>query len=168
MNKAVLLSIRPNWCALIASGRKTLEVRKTRPKLDTPFKVYMYRTKPKDRLIDVIKDGDLNYGEVYHGKPVFIKANSRYRDYVRDGKIIGEFTCDRIDKFSIDEKFDNLTLCSMSKLSRVPVSQLQDYASGYWLYGWRISDFRLYDKPRELSEFSLSRPPQSWQYVVEP
>lgn len=42
--KAVLLSIRPNWCKLIWSGMKTVEVRKTRPKLETPFKVYIYCT----------------------------------------------------------------------------------------------------------------------------
>ena len=36
--KAVLLSIRPNWCKLIWSGMKTIEVRKNRPNLKTPFK----------------------------------------------------------------------------------------------------------------------------------
>ena len=44
MSKAVMLSIRPKWCEKIASGEKTIEVRKTRPKLDTPFKVYIYCT----------------------------------------------------------------------------------------------------------------------------
>ena len=42
--KAVLISIKPNWCKLIWSGMKTVEVRKTRPKLETPFKVYIYCT----------------------------------------------------------------------------------------------------------------------------
>lgn len=42
--KAIILSIRPNWCKLIWSGMKTVEVRKTRPKLETPFKVYIYCT----------------------------------------------------------------------------------------------------------------------------
>ena len=45
MSKAVLISIRPTWCELIANGEKTIEVRKTRPKLDTPFKCYIYCTK---------------------------------------------------------------------------------------------------------------------------
>ena len=40
--KAVLLSVRPNWCKLIWAGMKTVEVRKTCPKLETPFKVYIY------------------------------------------------------------------------------------------------------------------------------
>lgn len=42
MSKAVLLSVRPNWCKLIWAGMKTVEVRKTCPKLETPFKVYIY------------------------------------------------------------------------------------------------------------------------------
>lgn len=37
--KAVLLSIQPKWCGLIASGKKTIEVRKTRPKIETPLSV---------------------------------------------------------------------------------------------------------------------------------
>ncbi len=44
---AVMLSIRPEWCSLIAQGKKTIEVRKNRPKLGTPFKCYIYCTKAK-------------------------------------------------------------------------------------------------------------------------
>ena len=43
MRKAVLISIRPKWCEKIINGRKTIEVRKTRPKMDTPFKCYIYK-----------------------------------------------------------------------------------------------------------------------------
>lgn len=42
--KSVLISIKPKWCELIANGKKTLEVRKTRPKLEVPFKCYIYCT----------------------------------------------------------------------------------------------------------------------------
>lgn len=42
--KSVLISIQPKWCELIANGKKTVEVRKTRPKLETPFKGYIYCT----------------------------------------------------------------------------------------------------------------------------
>lgn len=44
MSKAVLISIRPKWCELIANGTKTVEVRKSRPKLETPIKCYIYCT----------------------------------------------------------------------------------------------------------------------------
>lgn len=43
--KSILQSIKPKYCELIAAGKKTIEVRKTRPKLETPFKVYIYCTK---------------------------------------------------------------------------------------------------------------------------
>lgn len=72
--KAVLISIRPKWCEKIISGEKTIEVHKTRPKMDTPFKCYIYCTKPEEKLLTIMKDGDENYGETYHGKPVFIKT----------------------------------------------------------------------------------------------
>lgn len=42
MSKAVFISIRPKWCERIVSGMKTIEVRKTRPKMNTPFKCYIY------------------------------------------------------------------------------------------------------------------------------
>ena len=41
MSKAVMISIRPKWCEKICSGEKTIEVRKTRPKLQPPFKCYI-------------------------------------------------------------------------------------------------------------------------------
>lgn len=142
MPKAVLISIQPKWCELIASGKKTVEVRKNKPKLETPFKCYIYQTKC--------------------------------------GNVIGEFVCDEIERFSIDPLYDNITLSRMSFFSCVPTPQLQDYASGYCLYGWRISNLVIYDKPKELSEFSglrktkfglepvsLTRTPQSWCYVEE-
>ncbi len=38
--KAVLLSIKPKFCELIASGKKTVEIRKNRPGIDVPSSVY--------------------------------------------------------------------------------------------------------------------------------
>ena len=42
--KAILMSIKPKWCEKIFSGEKTIEVRKTAPKLEPPFKVYVYES----------------------------------------------------------------------------------------------------------------------------
>ena len=42
MSKAVLISIHPKWCEKIISGEKTIEVRETRPKMNPPFKCYIY------------------------------------------------------------------------------------------------------------------------------
>ena len=43
--KAVLLSIKREWARKILSSEKTIEIRKTKPKLTPPFRVFMYETK---------------------------------------------------------------------------------------------------------------------------
>ena len=102
--KAVLISIRPKWVEKIASGEKTLEVRKTRPKLETPFKCYIYCTEAKKRLVTILKDGDENYGEIHHGKPVFIKVEegSVCDMWGKRQKIVGEFVCDTIFPVTVE------------------------------------------------------------------
>lgn len=75
MAKAVLLSIRPEWAGKIASGEKTVEVRKTRPKLETPFKCYIYCTLPKYPHED------------------FIATDYPNPQFYGGGKVIGEFMC---------------------------------------------------------------------------
>ena len=176
---SVLLSVRPQWCELIANGKKTIEVRKTRPKLETPFKCYIYQTKPKDRLITITRDGDENYGEIYHGKPVFIKTYGEDYWTGRNQKVIGEFVCDHItnlftnSRFWLDEK--------AVEQACLTGEQIREYANGKDAYGWHISALQIYDKPRELSEFrkpimpmglryeddAIKRATQSWCYVEE-
>lgn len=160
--KSVLISIQPKWCELIASGVKTVEVRKTRPKLESPFKVYIYQAKAQKRLIDVIKDGDEIYGEIYHGKTQFIKTDNDdchlaihpiYRQY---GKVIGEFVCDRIEEIGFSPYMHGMYICkdkSFIEKSCIPFDVMFDYLGEEYGYGWHISDLVIYDKPRELSEF---------------
>ncbi len=164
--KSVLISIQPRWCELIASGKKTIEVRKTKPKLETPFKVYIYCTKNKEKLIDVIHEGDEVYGFVHQGKPNFIKIpdeNSTIYGMFKGGKVIGEFICKNIDIHSIRElviKEDADSALKGTCLGKADVLKYVGYTNGtniyakpYVFYGWRISDLVIYDKPKELSEF---------------
>ena len=153
-DKAVLLSIQPRWCGLIASGKKTIEVRKTRPKIETPFKCYIYQSKSKDRLMYVMKDGDENYGVIYHGKPVFIKTYSEHSNPCEQ-KVIGEFVCDRIIDVDCDSiaPFDKSTGIYIGEQCCLSREELWKYTSGHCAHGWHISDLKIYNKPKELSEF---------------
>lgn len=154
--KAVLLSIQPKWCGLIALGKKTIEVRKTRPKIETPFKCYIYQSKSKDTLIYVMKDGDEDYGVIYHGKPVFIKTYSKYSNPYEQ-KVIGEFVCDRIIDVDCDSiaPFDKSTGIYIDKQCCVSREELWEYTAGHCAYGWHISELKIYNKPKALSEFNI-------------
>ena len=153
MSKAVLIGINPKWCELIASGKKTLDVRKTKPKLETPFKCYIYCTKPKEVLLQVMKDGDDVYGEAYHGKPVFIKTSegSYYGTMLGKGqRIIGEFVCDSISEI---KPFGIENMDDFEKQTCLNSAEIVKYLGGFHGYAWHISDLKIYDKPKKLSEF---------------
>lgn len=151
MSKAVLISVQPKWTELILEGSKTIEVRKTRPSIDTPFKVYIYHTLPKS--------GDWND---------------------RAGRVVAEFTCDYIERYvrvgtsgsprTYYRKVEPGTFLVKDidyKATCLTPNEFADYGNGKILYGWHISGLKTYDKPKRLSEFSLTRAPQSWGYLEE-
>ncbi len=160
--RAVLISIRPKWVEKITRGEKTLEVRKTRPKLKTPFKCYIYCTEAKKRLVTILKDGDENYGEIYHGKPVFIKVEdgSVCDMWEKRQKIVGEFVCDRIDRILWDGEYGMSYDCSDDEVVAACLTreELDAYGKGKPLYGWNITELKIYSNPKELSEFCF--PPE--------
>lgn len=60
--KSVLIRTPQKWRWLIASGKKTIEVRKTYPKLTPPFKCYTYETKARtDTPTFVDEDGVMHF-----------------------------------------------------------------------------------------------------------
>lgn len=168
--KSVLMSIRPKWCNLIASGKKTIEVRKTKPNIETPFKCYIYCTSVKSLTLG-------EYVEVHR------KTCGKIDDW--NEKVIAEFVCDGIDTYDDD------TIHSFSNEDYCRWNDFENYANDKWLYGWHISDLKIYDKPKELNEFGslvktidwergtvnlfkenkfykpMKRPPVSWCYVEE-
>lgn len=169
MSKAVMLSIRPEWCEKIASGRKTIEVRKTRPNLETPFKCYIYCTA----------------GGIKKMPTDYLDEN------FERAKVIGEFVCDNVLDVCISISNPKM----VKKAYPFPGTGLTDLeilnylGNGGYGYGWHISDLIIYDNPKELREFfkpcssscnyigecggtnaerclfPMERPPQSWCYV---
>ena len=165
MSKSVLLSIKPQYCELIASGKKTIEVRKTKPKLDTPFKCYIYCTKPSKKYQTICGCMILNSDELYRHPKQGIKygdsielmcCNDEYsEDNFLNGKVIGEFMCNGIIPISIEYSNPN----SRIALKEFPYTcltdkEIMDYlGNGKTGYGFHISDLVIYDQPRELSDF---------------
>lgn len=142
--KSVLMSIRSEWCELIASSKKTLEVRKTKPKLKTPFNCYIYCTKGTNLQFWTGKR--YSYADD-HSHNAFDKCGN--------GKVIGEFVCDKISEIRVFENgnvqdffFDNLSNTCLT------YDEISEYIGRDGIgYNWHISELVIYDKPRELGEF---------------
>lgn len=176
--KAILMSIQPKWCELIFNGRKTIEVRKSFPKqLETPFEVVVYKTRHKGGRKIVNDCLDTVYGS---------------------GKVIGSFVCDK--KYNIfcwgigvavtNEKNEIMPADILRKGSCLSDDEICDYVGNGEAYGWHITEPKLFEKPKDISEFGryetkyriinrgietiiedykkfrpLRCPPQSWYYV---
>lgn len=182
--KAVLLSIRPNWCKLIWSGMKIVEVRKTRPKLEAPFKVYIYCTGAETWWQRFPKTGLQKMEEC----------------------VIGTFVCDKIDKLVHVGTMMDINILTLDgwykpadallQAACLTEAQAKKYLRGGDGYGWHISDLKIWDEPVRLKNFwgmkpcrhggdcctclqwdnmkeeccasrYISRPPQSWCYMED-
>ena len=183
--KSILISIQPKRCERIVDGNKTIEVRKTKPKIDVPFKCYVYCTSIKNLPLS-------EYVEIHRHTGGAVDA--------WNGKVIGEFVCDDIIFADLDDKEVYYSYdFSHSEIEQMGLTyeQLGKYGNGKTLYGWHISNLIIYDKPKEIDEFlifgksncnqkncnncwylgidgvcdiknigqPLFRPPQSWCYV---
>ena len=178
--KSVLISIKPKWVEKIANKEKTIEVRKTRPKIKTPVKCYIYCT---------IGNG--------------IKGDYLIPSNLQCGKVIGEFVCDKV--YSIKNQGNSFVVANeeqgvtneIARQSCLDYDDMVGYLGNKDGYGLHITALKIYDKPKELGEFikpcpygdlpcsicsscdkdkndnliqcfnTVSRPPQSWCYVEE-
>ena len=205
--KSVLISTRPKWCEKICheigtdkNGKpiyeKSIEVRKSVPKCEVPFKAYIYKTKKK-KWLDICHVGEVNWIGVTADKTRILKGVEKY-----GGKVIGEFVCDKVEEYTFSHYEAEYRVTHVEqKVMCLNQPELIRYGKGKTLYGWHITDLKIYDKPKELSEFYtidesgndcciacvyhetpikempcrtctgerryLYRPPQSWCYVEE-
>ena len=180
--KSVLISVQPQWCEKIKNiigqkgnlpiYEKSVEIRKTRPKIEPPFKCYIYCTKSRKPYESFAASG----------KP-----------FECGGTVIGEFVCDDIrwaNGVNLLVKEDAEATLKGSCLTKEDIykylgvkSGMSRYDKKSEFYRWHISDLVIYDKPKELREFryynptvkfeagypmpahEITRPPQSWCYV---
>lgn len=178
----ILASLKPYYYYLIGERKKTIEVRKSALK-DLPQDIVFYMSKDKKSFAKIPK-----------------KFQGKYREHF--GKIGIRAVVDKIGKMKmIIDDFGNLILLSSIAIwgfnHCLSNDELDVYLDGKTGYGWHISDLKIYDKPKELSEFrksgfmteeewlfnlypnthchyeawakkfEITRPPQSYMYVEE-
>ena len=178
--KAILMSIKHKWCELIFSGEKTIEVRKTAPKLKPPFKVYVYESLGKKFSCSRCEGCPIRF-------PLGCNEGA--------GAVIGEFVCDEKHdiQFTGASYLINNDISLTNGIAKQSCLWFDDMFSYLGVKGGaalHITSPKLYDTPKELSEFwtvrctnktgecktcevkpacisSVTRPPQSWMYVEE-
>ena len=177
-NKAILMSIRPQYVAKILNGEKTIEVRKKFPK-DYVGWVYIYVTKGKPYITGIYNyEHKIVYGDIEN------------KNHNINGKVVARFWCDKV---SPTYDFYEEEICDLACITKQEYLDYFGYDDGYAIH---ITNLEIFDKPKELSEFKsklhikggckncpqytgfpmpycatcdfllpLTRAPQSWCYV---
>lgn len=148
MSKSIMLSIQPYYVFLIIARlmgwdipqHKTVEVRKDCPK-DSAWnrRVHIYCSKSRKS---------------------FNRIPKQYQPLMEKflGKVIGEFACLRLEKFTVG----TLRCDDIEELSCLSYSEMIDYfykpeeldgKTAKEGYGWHIDNLKVYDTPKELGEF---------------
>lgn len=175
----VLASLKPYYYYLIGEKIKTLEIRKSDLK-NLPQDILFYMSKDEKSFAKIPKE-----------------FQEKYRKHF--GKVGIEFICDNVERFDVPyPAWDKAYLNDILKNSCLTYTDLHSYiGSGNSGYGWHISELKIYEKPKELSELwgrknclaadtvecwncfaacreingkryqPLRRPPQSWCYIEE-
>lgn len=174
--KSVIKSVSPEICEKISTGDCKILISKTAPKCEAPFRGYIYATKMKKRFVrgistlcnkalylcdhklKVLEGWDITDANI---TDIFCRV---------DGKIIGEFICDKIERFSVG----SLRSDDIVKLACLSYNEMIDYfykpeeLDGKTVkqgYAWHISDLKIYDEPKQISDF-LKPCPDPYQYCT--
>ena len=181
----ILASIKPYYYYLIAEEKKKIEVRKMALK-NLPQDIAFYMSKDEKSFAKIPK-----------------KFQEKYRKHF--GKIGMRVVCDEVEEFHEwelspqgkfadfeRERLENfLTAACLSEEEVVRYRENLPYCKP--LYGWHISDLKIYDKPKPIMQFykpcpikikncpvcelystytgccmnNIDRPPQSYMFVEE-
>lgn len=138
--KEVLRSVKPYWLYLILTGKKTVEIGKSCP-----------QAKDWNKVVEVYCSKDMRS---------FNRIPEEDKEWMRKylGKVIGEFICDKIEEFSVgslrSDDIENLACLSYSEMIDYFYKPEElDGKTAKHGYAWHISQLKIYDKPKELSEF---------------
>ena len=135
----ILASIKPYYYYLIAEEKKKIEVRKMALK-NLPQDIVFYMSKDEKSFAKIPKE-----------------FQEKYRKHF--GKVGLAIVCDKITRYNCDKAFDEYFIAGYIG-AYIPLKEmclankdLIEYGKGRPLYGWHISDLKIYDKPKELSDF---------------
>lgn len=135
--KSIMISIQPQWVDKIDKREKIDELRTRIPQCELPYKAYIYETKGK-------------WLKPYYNK---IDKKTHYCQCEGRGKVVSEFIVYEYDKYTDLRNVANLA--RIFKRCCVDSEKVWEYSKQGTkpLYALHIDDLKIYDSPRELSEF---------------
>ena len=156
--KSILISIKPQWVEKILNGEKTIEIRKTMPRCELPCKVYIYCTKHNNYRNSLYLADDNKYDVDY-----YVPSDE---SFILNGKVVAEFTLNEVKEYGYVYSPAMLMQGYYTKRGKelnysktcLKLHEIEKYADdGHILpkpiYAWHIDNLKIYDKPKELSEF---------------
>lgn len=161
--KHIMISIKPEWVEKILNREKRWELRLSCPEDECIAEIYCTKDKKKILAGTPFVDSswkcwDRNEWSIQQKKDIgFGKYN---------GKVVARFW---LNKSAIYKGFNIDSIREVSEQSKVSAFQIYKYSNcgTRTIYAWFIDDLKIYDTPKELAEFGLKRPPQSYQYLED-
>lgn len=159
--KAIIQCYTPAEVERIARGEQTVKVCKTAPK-DTPFKVYIYCTKPKvfgDLIMCKSEENSKLFG---YGSIVGINRGFREsEDELLFGKVVGDYVCERVDNIvpSASRYMINNDIAYTNKVAKgscLYFNDLKKYLGNKVGRALHITAVKFYDEPKSLNSFKIA------------
>ena len=166
----ILASLKPYYYYLIGERKKTIEVRKMALK-NLPQDIAFYMSKDEKSFAKIPKEFQEKYRKHFGKVGLAIVCDKiedfycAYVPYLKENNLgYGQFVDNGVYKVNgwhegiVFERNDRYieTMLNNDDLKEMCLSaqELFDYiGAGKHLYSWHISDLKIYDKPKELSEF---------------
>lgn len=170
--KAIMISIKPRWCALIMNGDKTIEVRKNKV-LANAIQKSIDENGYADIYVYCTKDESLIYTDGIDARGYYedYKYYSSYKgdmDDIGSGRVVFKFRCREVKEIPWQNGLHELGQQSFSDFLNkcyLRYFELKDYLNNKNGYAIYISDLEIFDEPKELGEFRRKEAPQNFCYV---
>ena len=170
----ILASLKPYYYYLIGERKKTIEVRKSALK-NLPQDIAFYMSKDEKSFAKIPKE-----------------FQEKYRKHF--GKVGMRVICDKVYEYTFSHYEAEYRVTHVEQEAMcLNQPELIQYGKGATLYGWHISDLKIYDKPKPIMQFykpcpikikncpgcelystymgccmnNIDRPPQSYMFVEE-
>ena len=179
MKTIIILSINSCWLQKILNKDKEYEVRKSVPSIvgkllngicENEVEVHLYCTNAAPYLF-YENESDERFIDT---KPYQLaKIKNRYLeedDAYFNGKIIGKFVLKKIEKIKYigSERYatDNLGNASLRYKTCLSIEEMHSYLKESTGYAWHIDELEVFDEPKLLIDYNITRAPQSYCYAT--